>query len=97
MNALTLRFLFEKEKLNDTNFLYWHRNLRIIFKYEGKLDIIKTPIPNPHANDVNLAQVIAYQNVYVEHEKNALLMLKSMKLEIQKKMERLRKNIIVRL
>ncbi|GJR66161.1 hypothetical protein Tco_0012226 [Tanacetum coccineum] len=37
VNALTPRSLTEKKKLNGTNFLDWHRNLRIILEFRGDL------------------------------------------------------------
>ncbi|PWA75303.1 hypothetical protein CTI12_AA235060 [Artemisia annua] len=64
-----------------------HRNLRIILKYEGKLDLIETPLPIPPAVDAPAAQAEAYQKLFGEQEKIALLMLASMTLELQKDME----------
>ena len=50
-NNTTLRSILDKEKLNGTNFLDWHRNLRIVLKHERKLYVIDQPIPNePTAN-----------------------------------------------
>nr|GEW61503.1 zinc finger, CCHC-type [Tanacetum cinerariifolium] len=62
-NALTLRSLTEKEKLNGTNFLDWHRNLRIILEYERKLTLIKEPLPNPSTENAPVEAVNAYQEL----------------------------------
>ncbi|GJZ65277.1 hypothetical protein Tco_0621973 [Tanacetum coccineum] len=43
INALTLRSLFENEKLNESNFLDWYKSLRITLKYEGKLHHTDSP------------------------------------------------------
>ncbi|GJX43285.1 hypothetical protein Tco_0259961 [Tanacetum coccineum] len=49
INALTLHSLTEKEKLNGSNFLDWHRNLRITLKYEGKFHYVISPLLDPPA------------------------------------------------
>ncbi|KAG8492880.1 hypothetical protein CXB51_010053 [Gossypium anomalum] len=45
-NSLSLRLVFEKDKLNGLNFFDWFRNLRIVLKQEQKLYVIEQPIPN---------------------------------------------------
>ena len=47
MNALTLRSLIEKEKLST-----W-----IILKYEGKLTLIETLLPDPPGADMMLMHI----------------------------------------
>ncbi|KAL4290252.1 hypothetical protein GQ457_14G014440 [Hibiscus cannabinus] len=50
-NTISMRSLLEKEKLNGINFLNWFRNLRIVFKQEGKEFVIEEAIQNdPGAN-----------------------------------------------
>lgn len=44
-SKLTLRLILEKNKSNDTNFLDWERNLRIILRFEGQEDVLENPIP----------------------------------------------------
>ena len=49
--AMSLRSIFEKDKLNGTNFLDWYRNLRIVLRQERKEYILDQPIPEePAAN-----------------------------------------------
>lgn len=43
--SFNLRSILEKEKLNGSNFLDWHRNLRIVLMHEKKEFVIDTPIP----------------------------------------------------
>ncbi|GJY35578.1 hypothetical protein Tco_0420956, partial [Tanacetum coccineum] len=74
MNALTLPSLIEKEKLNGTNFLDCHRNLRIIVKYEEKLDTIETHLPKSPTTESPPDQVSAYQYKFDEKKKITLLM-----------------------
>ena len=38
-----LRSILEKEKLNGSNFLDWHRNLRIVLKHDNKLYALEEP------------------------------------------------------
>lgn len=45
INPSTIRSILEKEKLNGTNFLDWHQNLRIALKYEKRETVLETPIP----------------------------------------------------
>ena len=39
-----LRSLIEKEKLTETNFLDWFRNMRIVLTHEKKLYVLDEPI-----------------------------------------------------
>ena len=48
---LSQRSIFEKDKLNGTNFLDWYKNIRIILKQERKESILDQPVPDePAAN-----------------------------------------------
>ncbi|PWA92698.1 hypothetical protein CTI12_AA075200 [Artemisia annua] len=87
MNALTLCDLIEKEKLNGSNLLDCHRNLRIILKYEEKLQLTEEPLPDHPAANATPEQVVAYQTLFAEQENVALLMLASMTPELQKDMD----------
>ncbi|GJW12674.1 hypothetical protein Tco_1578501 [Tanacetum coccineum] len=78
INALTLRSLIEKKKFNGSNFLDWHRNLRIILKYEGNLHHIDPPIPDPPVANDTPKQVAAYQALLAKKDKVPLLMLACM-------------------
>ena len=87
VNQNTLRSLLEKEKLNGTNFLAWHRNLRIVLKYEGKLRAIEEPLPDSPTKNATASQQNAYRKLFDEQEKVALIMLASMTPDLQKEME----------
>ncbi|XP_071705442.1 uncharacterized protein [Rutidosis leptorrhynchoides] len=87
VNQNTLRSLLEKEKLNGSNFLDWYRNLRIVLKYEGKLNKIEEPLPEAPPETATAAQKNAYQKLFDEQEKIALIMLASMTSDLQKEME----------
>ena len=45
-SGFNLRSVLEKEKLNETNFIDWHRNLRIVFRQEKKEYVLEQPYPN---------------------------------------------------
>ena len=48
---LSLRSILKKDKLNETNFLDWYRNLRIVLKQDRKEYILDQPVPDePAAN-----------------------------------------------
>ena len=87
VNQNTLHSLLEKEKLNGSNFLDWHRNLRIVLKYEGKLKAIKEPLPDAPAENVTASQQNAYRKLFDEQEKVAFIILASMTPVLQKEME----------
>ena len=44
-HIISLRSVLEKAKLDHSNFLDWHRNLRIILKQEKKDYVLEGPIP----------------------------------------------------
>ena len=54
--TLSLRSILEKDKLNGTNFLDWHKNLRIILMQERKLYVLDEPIPEEPAGNASRAQ-----------------------------------------
>lgn len=86
-NNFNLRSLMEKEKLNDTNFLDWYRNLRVVLKFEGKIKIIEEPLPNPPSETATAAQQNAYRKLFEEQEKIAMLMMSSMTPSLMKQFE----------
>ena len=57
---LSLWSIFEKDKLNGTNFLDWYRNLRIVFKQERKEYILDQCDPNKPVVNAPKAQKDAH-------------------------------------
>ncbi|GJY69161.1 hypothetical protein Tco_0472143 [Tanacetum coccineum] len=54
INNSTLRSILHNEKLAGSNFSNWHRNLRIVLRYEKKLRFVEQPMPqapDPEAAD----------------------------------------------
>ena len=54
-NSFILKSILEKEKLNNTNFLDWHRNLRIVLKMAKKLYVLDGLIPTEPENNTAAA------------------------------------------
>src|SRR6266498_1918583 len=86
-SSFTLRYILEKEKRNETNFIDWIRNLRIVLKQERKDYILQNPIPlEPAANTPR-----AERGAYKKHSDDAVdatcLMLATMNSELQKQFE----------
>ncbi|XP_071694735.1 uncharacterized protein [Rutidosis leptorrhynchoides] len=84
---LSLRSVLEKEKLNDTNFLDWYRNLRIVLKVEKKSYILDGPVPEePPANATK-----SIRDAWTKHTDDstevACLMLATMIPDLQKDLE----------
>ena len=44
-----LRSVFESNKLNETNYVDWIRNLRIVLRAANKEDVLDNPLPEEPA------------------------------------------------
>ncbi|KAI3827462.1 hypothetical protein L1987_01538 [Smallanthus sonchifolius] len=55
-SSFSLKSLLENEKLNNTNFIDWHRNMRIVLKMAKKLYVIEGPVPNEPKNNTAAAR-----------------------------------------
>ncbi|CAJ2651929.1 unnamed protein product [Trifolium pratense] len=85
-----MRSILDKEKLSGTNFLDWHRNLRIVLMHEKKLYAIEEPQPDPEeepAANAPKAQRDAYQKRVDDALDAKCLMLATMTSELQKQHE----------
>jgi len=51
-NNISIRSILNANKLTGSNFLNWHRNVRIVFKQEKRLYVLENPIPNAPIKDV---------------------------------------------
>ena len=84
--TLSLRSVLEKDKLNGTNFLDWHRNLRIVLLQERKLYVLDEHIPKEPAANAPRAQ----RDTYIKHQNDSVdvkcLILATMESELQKHM-----------
>ncbi|KAL3626859.1 hypothetical protein CASFOL_029264 [Castilleja foliolosa] len=82
-----IRSILEKEKLNGTNFLDWHRNLRIVLRLERKEFVLDTPIPIAPEQNSTAAQRTAEKNARDSSIDVTCLMLASMEPGLQKQFE----------
>ncbi|WJX77911.1 hypothetical protein P8452_61179 [Trifolium repens] len=83
-----LRSILDKEKLNGSNFLDWHRNLRIVLKHDNKLYALEEPVPEEEpANNAPRAKKDAYKKHVEDANEAACLMLATMNSELQKQHE----------
>ncbi|KAK2421692.1 secreted RxLR effector protein [Trifolium repens] len=82
-----LRSILDKEKLNGSNFLDWHRNLRIVLKHDNKLYALEEPVPDEPANNAPRAEKEAYKKHVDDANEVACLMLATMNSELQKQHE----------
>ncbi|KAD6119012.1 hypothetical protein E3N88_10283 [Mikania micrantha] len=85
-SSFALKSILEKDKLNNTNFLEWHRNLKIVLKFAKKHYILEGPIPNePEGNTA------AARKAWEKHNEDAIevayLMQATMSSDLQKNME----------
>ncbi|CAJ2644759.1 unnamed protein product [Trifolium pratense] len=85
-----MRSILDKEKLPGTNFLDWHRNLRIVLMHEKKLYAIEEPqsdLEEEPAANAPKAQRDAYQKRVDDALDAKCLMLATMTSELQKQHE----------
>ena len=79
-----LRSLIEKEKLNETNFIDWYRNMRIVLTHEKKLYVLDEPIPEPPPAGASVAQRNAHTRHVNDSVEVSCIMLATMIPELQK-------------
>ena len=59
----------ESNKLNETNYADWIRNLRIVLRAANKEDVLDNPLPKEPAADAHAAERNAYwRAVDIDHE-----------------------------
>jgi len=85
-SQFSLKSILEKDKLNHSNFMDWHRNLKIVLKAENKLYVLEEPVPDEPLNQ-NGNPYKAYARHFDDSVKVSCLMLASMIPELQKTMD----------
>src|SRR5438132_3382843 len=80
-SKFTLRSVLEKEKLNETNFIDWIRNLIIVLKQERKDYVLVNPIPPEPAANAPRAERDAYKKHSDDAVDATCLMLATMNSE----------------
>ncbi|KAD4586260.1 hypothetical protein E3N88_23861 [Mikania micrantha] len=88
-SSFTLKSILEKDKLKNSNFMDWYRNLRIVLTADNKLYVLETPIPEEHVNATSAARK-AYDKHVDDSVKVSCLMLASMIPELQKSLEHMK-------
>ena len=77
-----LRSVLESNKLNETNYTDWIRNLRIVLKAANKEDVLDNPLPEEPAADAPAAERNAYRRVVDKDREVSCLMLACMEPEL---------------
>nr|GFC28993.1 hypothetical protein [Tanacetum cinerariifolium] len=86
INNSTLRSILHSEKLNGLNFTNWHRNLRIVLRYEKKLRVVEqlmTPAPDLETNDLEMIDKY-YASINVKQEVACIMLSKQARQELFK-------------
>ena len=86
-SSFALRSIFEKDKLNGTNYSDWVCNLRIVLRAEKKETVLDTPIPDEPADNATAALKNAYKKACDESLEVSCLMLACMEPDLQKQFE----------
>src|SRR3954466_8978249 len=87
ISGFALRTILEKDKLNDTNFTNWYRNLRIILKQEKKDHVLDNPLPDEPNENASVAVTNAYRRTKDESTKIRCLMVSHMEPYLQQQFE----------
>ena len=82
--TLFLRYILEKDKLNETNFVDWYKNLRTVLKSERKLYVLEGPLPMAPSSRSTMATREAFKRHYDDSHDVAYLMLSTMVPELWK-------------
>jgi hypothetical protein len=85
--VFNLRSVVEKEKLNGTNFIDWHHNLRIVLRQEKKEYVLEQSYPNDLPDNANAAECKAYEKHCNDSLDVSCLMLATMSPDLQKQYE----------
>ncbi|KAJ4744919.1 Transposon Ty1-NL2 Gag-Pol polyprotein [Rhynchospora pubera] len=85
-SSFTLRSLVEREKLafNGANFLDWHRNLRLAFRYEKREYLLTTPMPSALKATASQEEKDAFAKHENEDMEMSVVMVATMEAELQK-------------
>ena len=59
--SFVLRSVLESNKLNETNYADWIRNLRIVLRAANKEDVLDNPMPGESAADAPAAERNTYR------------------------------------
>ncbi|KAJ0495791.1 hypothetical protein HanIR_Chr12g0612881 [Helianthus annuus] len=55
-SMFSLKSILEKEKLDNTNFMNWYRNLKIVLRVKSKDYVLEKPIPDEPAQQNGLGR-----------------------------------------
>jgi len=85
--TFTLRSILEKDKLNETNYVDWIRNLRIVLRAEKKEEILDTLLPEAPEDNASTTEKNAYKRAYDADLEVSCLVLACMEPELQMQFE----------
>ena len=79
--------VLESNKLNETNYVDWIRNLRIILRAANKDDVLDNPLPEEPAVGAPAAERNAYRRAVDKDRQVSWLILVCMEPELQMQFE----------
>ena len=82
-----LCFVLESNKLNETNYADWIRNLRIVLRAANKEDVLDNPLLEEPAANAPDAEKNAYRRAVDNDHEVSCLMLAYMEPELQMQFE----------
>ena len=81
--SFTLHSVLENNKLNETNYVDWIRNLRIVLRAANKEDVLDNPLLEEPPADAPAAERNAYRRAVDKDREVSYLMLACMEPELQ--------------
>ena len=85
-----LHSIFNREKLNGTNFMEWYQNIRIVLRHDKKMYVPETPFPDTLASNASKAVKDAWAKHVDDSSCVSCLMLASMEPNPQHDLEYLK-------
>jgi len=82
-----LRSILESNKLNETNYADWIRNLRIVLRAANKEDVLYNPLPEEPSADAPTAERNSYRRAVDKDREVSCLILACMEPELQMQFE----------
>ncbi|XP_021715745.1 uncharacterized protein LOC110683660 isoform X2 [Chenopodium quinoa] len=86
-NVYNLPPFLEKDRLTGDNFSNWERMLRPVLKYEGREDVIDTPLPRPLPENPTVAEIKKHKEAHDRAIPITCLMIATMEPSLQKRFE----------
>ncbi|KAL0284349.1 UNVERIFIED_CONTAM: hypothetical protein Sangu_2831200, partial [Sesamum angustifolium] len=84
MSKNPLTMILDNNKFNETNYIDWLRNLRIVLDYENQGYIMDKPLPQTLPDGFSSEERETFERWHANHRKARSIILASMSNDVQK-------------